>query len=281
MIERARTPQDVVGAVVEWGATVVGQSDAFAGWAYETGLHAAMAGQLMVRAVELEEEADDGEEGTVDLARVFGRNTDESFFGIPFEAAVEFFRGKRIISIAEFDALRDRYRAAGFASRTIAQRGMTARAHSLIERFLSEGLTLREVANALRTDEEIQLGITPANRAALNMVTRTNVASAYGHGRWEAMNDPAVAALRPYMMVVTAGDVRVRPNHAVLHQRVFRIGTPLCARHATPLGFRCRCSSNTLSQRGLERRKLEVTETEVAGGGPDPGWEGAPAPLVA
>jgi hypothetical protein len=63
--------------------------------------------------------------------------------------------------------------------------------------------------------------------------------------------------------------------------KVFHVGSALAGLYAAPLGYSCRCSSNTLSQRALDRRGYTVTETEVAGGGPDPGWEGAPAPLVA
>lgn len=267
-------------AVDAWGREVIETDDRFLGWYERAGLQAALAGQLMVRGVELAEEAEDGAAGTVALERAWVRNPEDSFLGMPYLEALEWFRDKLILTPEEFELFQDRFRIAGFTSRTLTSRSLRETAHAGILEILNAGGTVRDVVNAIE-DEELGLGITPTAPHLVEMIARTNVASAYGHGRWQAMQDPDVRALRPYFLFVTAGDSRVRPSHAALHMAVVPIDSPLAEQIAPPLGFNCRCSSVTLSDRQLETRGLTVLDTLPFGAGPDPGWEGAPAPLAA
>lgn len=239
-----------------------------------------MAGQLMVRAVELAPEAAEGDPGTVTLesARAFS----DTFLGMPFIEALEFFRSKRIISEDEFDALNDRYKTGGFIARKLASDRLREVAKSAIERVLASDITPREAAKIIRVAEAEDvkaLGISPSSNFYIETVVRTNVQTSYGHGRWTAMNDPDVLALRPWVQYWTAGDQRVRPNHAAMHGIVVRAGTPLAGLIAPPCGFNCRCSITSLSQRQFEARGLVETTSLPSGAGPDPGWESPPAPL--
>lgn len=241
---------------------------------YRTGFQTFLAGQLMVRAVELSDE--EGEPGTARLTAK--RSLDDAFLGLPFEEALAFFREKRLISASEFDSLQDRYRAGGFIARQLATERLREVARASIERLLAEGRTLGETVTAIRQGE-VSLGVAPSSGAYLETVIRTNVQVAYGHGRWAAMNDPNVIALRPYQQYWTANDSRVRENHRVLHGLVVQSGSDLAARVAPPGGYNCRCAMTTLSARQLERRGLSVSSALPSGGGPDEGWEAPPAPL--
>lgn len=254
----------------------VSADDDFADRVYRVGFQTFMAGQLFVRSVELA-----GEPGAVSLTATRDA-AGSAFLAMPFEDALAFFESKQIITPAEFDAMRDRYRAGGFVARRLASERMELIARDLIARLLSQDLTIDEVRRSLRdaeSEDAAALGVTPASSAYLETVVRTNVATAYGHGRWLAMNDPAVVALRPYMQIRTAGDSRVRANHAALNGVVLRLGTDEAAYYATPLGFNCRCVATSLSQRQVDARGLAVTDGRIAGIDPDKGWAGAPAPL--
>lgn len=210
---------------------------------------------------------------------------------MPFDEAVAFFRSKGLMTEAEFDALRDRYREGGFIARRLASERLQELARASLARLLDQGMTPREIRAVLGNAESVEsqaLGITPAAPHYIETIIRTNVATAYGAGRWEAMNSPAVVALRPFLQFRTAGDSRVRPgphgkpggpNHRVLHGVVFRAGTEEAAYYAPPIGFNCRCTMVTLSARQVETRGLTVTEGRIPGVNPDPGWEAAPAPL--
>lgn len=270
-----RGPEDVDLVVGRW-AEQVEADDRLAGLLYRTSFQAHLGGQLMVREVELVEDEPAA-------ARAVARRAGEDpFLAMPFEDAVAFFRAKNLISEEEFDALRDRYREGGFVARRLATERLREVARQSIARLLEQDLTVEEVYQAIRDaerDEVRALGIAPSSPAYLETVVRTNVATSYGAGRWQAVNDPDVAAARPFIRYVTAGDENVRPAHRALHGRVFRVGTDEAAYYAPPLGFNCRCSVVTLSQRQLEARGYVVTEGRVPGVDPDDGWEGAPAPL--
>lgn len=270
-----RGPSDVDAAVSAW-AQQLDEDDRIAGAVYRASFQSYLGGQLMVREVELDDE---------DAARsIVSARREGPFLALPFEEALSFFRAKNLISPQEFDALRDRYREGGFVARRLASQRLQEVARSSIERLLAQDLTIDEVYQAIRDaerDEVRALGIDPASSGYLDNVIRTNVATAYGHGRWEAVNAPEVASLRPLLRYVTAGDEAVRPAHRALHGKVFRTGSDEASYYAPPLGYRCRCSYTTLSERQFTSRGYVLTEGRIAGVDPDDGWSGAPRPLAA
>lgn len=265
--------EDALAAVDGW-ATQVDDDDEFAGLLYRASFQTHLGGQLMVRDVESIEDEDDGASEPA--------KREDPFLVLPFEQALEYFRAKNLITEAEFDSLRDRYREGGFIARRLASQRLQEVARSSIERLLSQDLTIEEVIREIRSAErdELALGISPASPAYLETVIRTNVASAYGHGRYEALQDPNVQALRPYVRFVTAADDAVRPTHLALHGKVFRAGSDGASYYAPPIGFRCRCSMVSLSERQFTARAYVLTEGRVPGIEPDSGWGGAPRPLT-
>lgn len=230
----------------------------------------------MVRAVELE--GDLGAPGTVSLARSRAtREEGDAFLDMTFEEALEWFRAKQIMEVAQFDALRDRFRQGGFSSRVITSNALRDRTKRALDRSLQGELTLRDFITQLRADE-IGLGITPTSDHALRNIARTNVASSYGAGKYEAMADPDVAALRPYYEYLTARDSRVRHTHRLLEGRIFEVESEAGRLYFPPLGFQCRCAPRSLSERQLRDRPVSGV---IPGLQPDPGFRDPPAPLAA
>lgn len=276
LLGASSTESQARDSVDEWARTF-DAGDTFASTLYQTSFQAALAGQLFVRSIELADEAG-AAPGTIKLSAT--RDAGGSFLAMPFDDAVAFFRAKAILTPAEFDALRDRFRAGGFIARGLASTRLQEVARDAIDRLLSQGLTLPEVTAAIRSGEA-SLGIEPTSSAYLDTVIRTNVATAYGAGRYAAMTDPNVVALRPWVQQRTAGDARVRPGHAALNGLVFANGGDLAARYAPPLFFRCRCGQVTLSQRQYEARGLSETTTRVEAMEAEEFWTGVPGPLTA
>lgn len=239
-----------------------------------------------MRSVEL---AGETGPGVVALSAV--RSDADAFLAMPFDEAVAFFRDKQVITAAEFDALRGRYRAGGFVARQLATRRLEEVARDSIQRLLEQGVTIPEAVQRIRSAEadELGLGIAPTSSGYLDNVIRTNVATAYGAGRWQAINDPNVRALRPWVQYRTAGDERVRNGHRALNGLVFASGSELAARYAPPLFYQCRCVMVTLSARQFGDRGLAEQTTRVDGienavddhGRPEEFWASAPAPLTA
>ncbi len=284
MLAQASGPETARARVDDW-AERIASDDRLSGELYRTSVQTYLAGQLMVRAIELEDERGEMGAATLDGSETrasHARDNVGAFLGLPFEEALAFFRSKRLMSPAEFDLLLDRYRSGGFTARRLATERLQEAARSAIERMLAEGLSVDDVVREIRAgerDEVRALGIEPSAPGYIETVVRTNVASAYGYGRQQAMSDPRVQALRPWVQHWTARDSRVREGHAALHGMVFRAGGELASRYAVPLHYNCRCSQVTLSQRqfdarGLEERTERVEELEREGF-----WPGAAAPI--
>lgn len=81
----------------------------------------------------------------------------------------------------------------------------------------------------------------------LDNVFRTNIQSAYGHGRWQQQQKNKDK--RPYLMYSAINDSRVRPAHLALNRIVLPIDHPFWLTYYPPLGFRCRCTVTALTEK--------------------------------
>lgn len=81
----------------------------------------------------------------------------------------------------------------------------------------------------------------------LDNVFRTNIQSAYGHGRWQQQQRNKDK--RQYLMYSAINDSRVRPAHLALNRIVLSIDHPFWLTHYPPLAFRCRCTVIALTEK--------------------------------
>ncbi|ENV71908.1 hypothetical protein F946_01363 [Acinetobacter johnsonii ANC 3681] len=81
----------------------------------------------------------------------------------------------------------------------------------------------------------------------LDNVFRTNIQSAYGHGRWQQQQRNKDK--RQYLMYSAINDSRVRPAHLALNRIVLPIDHPFWLTHYPPTGFRCRCTVIALTEK--------------------------------
>jgi len=81
----------------------------------------------------------------------------------------------------------------------------------------------------------------------LDNVFRTNIQSAYSHGRWQQQQRNKDK--RQYLMYSAINDSRVRPAHLALNRIVLPIDHPFWLTHYPPLGFRCRCTVIALTEK--------------------------------
>jgi SPP1 gp7 family putative phage head morphogenesis protein len=80
----------------------------------------------------------------------------------------------------------------------------------------------------------------------LDNVFRTNIQSAYGHGRWQQQQRNKDK--RQYLMYSAINDSRVRPAHLALNRIVLPIDHPFWLTHYPPVGYRCRCTCIALTE---------------------------------
>lgn len=117
--------------------------------------------------------------------------------------------------------------------------------------------------------------------ARLATCFRTNVAQAIAKGREEIIrvaSDPAQATnpvvACTYLAVM---DDRVRPSHAAMHGKTFRIDDPIWRKWNPPNGFACRCMKVPVLESKAAKMKAEELSTKppTVGGvavEPDKGW---------
>ena len=256
-------------ALTEWQASVA-EDDALASSLFRTRLQADMAGQLFVRAVEVPESQPGGSRAA--SRRVLRDEPDSrpSFMRLSFEEALQAFLDRGLVTQAEYREMLATARRDSFSAVELASENLVLRARDLIARHLSEGGSLGTFVEDLRRGE-VNLGVEPATPWALETIYRTNVQSAYGAGRLQQLEHPAVSAARPLVQYRTANDSRVRPNHAALEGVVFDRSTdPGWRQYAPPLGFNCRCVLRTVREAETVTLSSDVPE----GAGADPGWAG-------
>ncbi|MFW6162909.1 MAG: phage minor head protein [Planctomycetota bacterium] len=85
--------------------------------------------------------------------------------------------------------------------------------------------------------------------------------SAYSADRW--IKAQRTIETRPYGQYVTAGDERVRPEHAALDGVVKPLSDPFWSRHTPPWDYNCRCTWVTVSPDEMEVEGLTETSDEA------------------
>jgi SPP1 gp7 family putative phage head morphogenesis protein len=83
------------------------------------------------------------------------------------------------------------------------------------------------------------------------LIFRTMTAQAVAAGRWRQIQ--RLKRRAPWLRYVTAGDHRVRREHAAWHGLVLAADDPWWQTHFPPNGFNCRCHVMQLSDFDLER----------------------------
>lgn len=214
---------------------------------------------------------------------------------VPFEEAIDAFRGKVPLKAHEFYALTQEARAKAFTVSGVAQMDILMDMHGAIDKAIEAGETLADFRN--RVDDIFQARGWTAPEALtpwrMETIFRNNVQTAYSTGRYKQMMDQVDAF--PYWEYDTAGDLDVRPSHAAHEGKIYPADHPFWDTWYPPNGHNCRCGVNPVHRSVVEEEGLTV-ETEDPTGGlyepidpvtgnkmparpllPDPGWGRNPA----
>jgi SPP1 gp7 family putative phage head morphogenesis protein len=185
--------------------------------------------------------------------------------------ALAYWRAKAPVTKAEFDQLSEKAKQRAFAVAGLARREQVAQIHAALTSALEKGETLTQFKKRIGGILE-QKGWTGNEAWRIENIYRTNMQSAHMAGRYAQMK--RASKTRPYWRYIAVKDKRTRPSHAALNGKVFPHDHDFWDHYYPPNGFRCRCSVQTLSQRQVEDRGLEV-DTEIPRlVTPDPGFYG-------
>lgn len=201
----------------------------------------------------------------------------EDFEPLPFEEAIRFFGDKTSLSPAEFAVLERAAQAKAFTIADGARTVVREQVKGLIERALTEGVTLSEFQReAARVIDSV--GLNARTPWYWQTVYRTNLQTSYQVGRWQQMTHPDVVEHRPYLRYVSARLPSTRPSHAEKHGLIYPVDHKFWKVWYPPNGFNCYCTVTSVSEALLSRRNWTVNEqSEFAFPDPDEGFDTNPA----
>lgn len=181
-------------------------------------------------------------------------------FAKPFAEQAEFFRRKLNLPSERWDDIRRDQHDRGFIVAGAMKADLVADFRAAIQKAIDEGKSIqwfrgefdRIVARhgwAGWTGEGTKGGVAWRTR----VIYATNLRTSYQAGRWAQMTDPDVMAARPYWRYVHRSVEHPRLNHKAWHNTVLPAGDPWFNAHYPPNGWGCKCTIETLNERGLKR----------------------------
>ena len=168
------------------------------------------------------------------------------------DAAIAFWKQRAKLTDEQAKALGEEAKHRAFYVTGLAKQDMVQLVSDGIEQALKNGETLADFKKRIAAAIETQ----GWHDYRVENIFRTNMQTAYSAGRYKKMQ--AVKASRPYWQYIAVMDKRVRPSHAILHEKVYPADHEFWASNYPPNGFRCRCGVRTLSARQVEKLGLEV-----------------------
>lgn len=168
------------------------------------------------------------------------------------DAAIAFWKQRAKLTDEQAKALGEEAKHRAFYVTGLAKHDMVQLVSDGIEQALKNGETLADFKKRIAAAIETQ----GWHDYRVENIFRTNMQTAYSAGRYKKMQ--AVKASRPYWQYIAVMDKRVRPSHAILHEKVYPADHEFWASNYPPNGFRCRCGVRTLSARQMEKLGLEV-----------------------
>ena len=155
--------------------------------------------------------------------------------------AADYLRARGVEPAAEFYARLEHLRKEAWTLAKISDIEQIEQVKQSLIQALQEGKSFREWQQAL-TPEMLAL---PQHYQ--ETVFRTAVLSSYNGAKWTHFR--AHAERRPILRYIAINDGRTRPAHRALHGLMMPVGDERWANLAPPLGFNCRCSLVSLSDK--------------------------------
>ena len=231
---------------------------------FVTTVMADLAGQLMVAGRESE------------IVRLAANDPPpKPFLDLPWADALNYFRKRGLVRETDFQTLLGDYAQRSAVARRLMLDNIQSEVMRHLDSAIEQGQTFQQFADNV-DDLTDSLGLARGAPSYLQTVFRTNVQSAYGAGRYRAITNPTVRRARPFVQYRTAGDLRVRDEHAVLDGLTFASSDPTWHRISPPNGYNCRCSIVTLSSE--QAAGLQIATEIPAGFKPTPGFDNPPSP---
>lgn len=187
---------------------------------------------------------------------------------VPFLEALQYAQLKKIVLPDEFYSLDLRTRQYASTVSFLTSLEQINTVMHAVNKSIADGSTFNDFQKLVAESEII------LPESYLDNVFRTNIQSAYAHGRWQQQQRNKAA--RPYLMYSAIDDSRVRPSHLAMNRIIRHIDDPFWLIWYPPNGFRCRCTVIALTEK--QALKYGITSDEdLPDVAVDLGWSTNPA----
>lgn len=178
---------------------------------------------------------------------------------VPFREAIQFLEQKLQIPTQFSGQLRGAANAKAFTIAGALKGDLLRDLHESVTDALRNGESIGEFRK--RFDEIVQShGWSYKGKRGwrTRVIYDTNLRTARAAGKWQQFE--RLKERRPYLIYQTAGDQRVRPEHAAWNNTVLPVDHPFWETHYPPNGWGCRCTIRSASERDLNRLGLSISE---------------------
>lgn len=158
-----------------------------------------------------------------------------------------------------FDGLTAQYRRDAFTLAGVADVRLIEKIRDELAQVARKGETIQEFRRRV-SQLSSEACVTDLNSFTLDTAFNTAMQKAYSAGRLVQMREPHMVDAMPFWQYWTVGDLRVRPEHAVLDGFVARAIDPVWVKIYPPSGFNCRCSVVPIQED--EAMKIDPRATE-------------------
>ena len=189
---------------------------------------------------------------------------------LPPEDAIKWFRAKGYKTGFAWQDVWQEEHAHAFTVAKAMEADLLIDIREAVDKALADGQTLRQFRKELEPilqakgwwgKQELTDPVTGKKRTVqlgsprrLETILRVNLKSAYAAGRWSRIERSKET--RPYLRYGAVQDRRTRPDHQAWHGTILPTDDPWWDTHYPPNGWLCRCGTQQLSQRDLDRRGL-------------------------
>ena len=182
--------------------------------------------------------------------------------------AVQFARSRKVLLPTEYYSL-------DLTSRQYASTVSYLAGLDQIESVLSSAHKVLESGGTFADFQKLvdESGI-ELSEAHLDNVFRTNIQNAYARGKWSHQQQNKDK--RPYLEYMAINDSRVRPSHLALDGVIRHIDDPFWQKYYVPNGFRCRCTTNAITEKQAIRKGI-TSDDDLPDVQPDKGWSFQPS----
>lgn len=186
---------------------------------------------------------------------------------VTFLEALQFARSRKIVLPDEFYSLDLKTRQLATTVSFLSSIEQIQTVIAAVNKAIADGSTF-EGFKKMVAEHEIKL-----SEPYLKNVFRTNIQTAYSHGRWQQQQRNRDK--RPYLMYSAIDDSRVRPSHLALNRIIRHIDDPFWLMYYPPWGFMCRCTVIALTEKQAEKYGITPDDQlpEVA---EEMGWSTSP-----